>query len=243
MRSSLQTRRLLHLLCWCLLCAPCLAAKLVVLEARGGVYKAGMSLDSSAVIALKEGERLTVIGADGRSVTLKGPVNGEAFAASGSAADPRLALAALVATRDARTSSVGVIRAGTAAVKIPEPWLVDVSRPGARCLMEGELPVWWRPQVDKVEQFTLLAADRSWSAQFVWDAGQDRQAMPPLARFEGNTVYLIRHAEREHAISLVQIPKGLDNKLVLTSWMLENGCIQQADALLAQLRDELDKPP
>jgi hypothetical protein len=42
---------------------------------------------------------------------------------------------------------------------------------------------------------------------------------------------------------LVQIPKGLDNKLVLTSWMLEKGCIQQADALLAQLRDELGKPP
>ena len=67
--------------------------------------------------------------------------------------------------------------------------------------------------------------------------------MPPLARFEGNTVYLIRQGEREYAISLVQIPKGLDSKLVLTSWMLEKGCIQQADALLAQLRDELGKPP
>ena len=239
----MQTRRWLHLLCWCLLSAPGLAAKLVVLEARSGVYKAGMSLDSSATIVLKEGERLTVIGADGRSVALKGPVSGEAFAASGSAADPKLALAALVATRDARTSSVGVIRAGTAAVKIPDPWLVDISRPGARCLMEGELPVWWRPQVDRVEQFTLLPFDRSWSAQFVWNVGQDRQPMPPLAKFEGNTLYLIRHAEKEHAISLVQIPKDLDNKLVLTSWMLEKGCIQQADALLAQLRQALDKPP
>ena len=109
--------------------------------------------------------------------------------------------------------------------------------------MAGDLPVWWRPQVDKVEQFTLLPADRSWSAQFVWDAGQDRQAMPPLAKFEGNTVYLIRQAEKEYAISLVQIPRDLDNKLVLTSWMLEKGCIQQADALLVQLRNELDKPP
>ncbi len=239
MRRGLKPLKLSALLWACLLSSPCLADKLIVLEARGGAYKAGMSLDSAAVITLKEGERLTVIGADGRSIALKGPISGQAFAKAGSAADPRSALAALVATRDARTSSVGVIRAGTAAAKLPQPWLVDVSRAGPRCLMDGELPVWWRPQADAVGQFTLLPADRSWSAQFVWDIGQDRQAMPPLARFEGNSVYLIRQADQEFAIKLVLVPNDLDNPLVRASWMLEKGCTQQADALLNQLRQEL----
>lgn len=198
-----------------------------------------MSIDSAVTITLKEGERLTVIGVDGRSVVLKGPTSGKPFVTAGSAVDPRQALAALVATRDARTSSIGAVRAGAAAGKLPEPWLVDMTRSGARCLLEGELLVWWRPETITAGSFTLLPLDRSWSAQFSWEPGQERQVMPPLAGFEGNRAYLIRQGEREYAINLALIPKSLDNNLVLSSWMLEKGCIQQADALLDLLRTEL----
>ena len=224
----------------CSLVVTCRAAKLVVLEARGGSFKQGMSVDSNATITLKEGERLTVIGSDGKSVALKGPISGQPLINTGSAVvDTRQALAALVATRDARTSSIGAIRAGTAASPLPAPWLVDVSRSGVRCVLEGELPVWWRPEAAEVGRFTLLPLDRSWSVQFEWHAGQQQQAMTPLVGFEGNRTYLIRNGERDHAIEIVLIPKVLENNFVLSSWMLEKGCVQQADALIDIVRKEI----
>ncbi len=219
---------------------PALAVNLIVLEARGGSLKSGMSIDSSATLTLKEGERLTVIGPDGRSITLKGPLSGQPLSKSSVAADPRQALAALISTRDARTSSIGVVRAGAATAKLPAPWLIDVSRPGVRCLLEGEHPVWWRSDSAAGGGFTLFPMDRSWSAQFNWEAGQDRQAAPALSRYEGSNVFVIRQEEREYAISLALVPSKLDNALILASWMLEKGCAQQADSLIERLRGELN---
>jgi len=217
------------------------AATLVVMEARSSTLTLGMRIDSSSVISLKEGERVTFIAPDGKSISLKGPFNGVPFAKANDSVDLRQALSALVATRDARTSSVGVVRAGTATVKIPEPWLIDVTRPGPRCLLEGTQPVWWRPDASQIESFTVFPVDRSWSAQFNWAAGQDRQPLPPLSRLDGSKAFVVRQGEKEFAISLEVVPKGLENQLILTSWLLEKGCIQQADALLNLVRRDLHK--
>lgn len=217
------------------------AATLVVMEARSSTLTLGMRIDSSSVISLKEGERVTFIASDGKSISLKGPFNGVPFAKANDSVDLRQALSALVATRDARTSSVGVVRAGTATVKIPEPWLIDVTRPGPRCLLEGTQPVWWRPDASHIESFTVFPVDRSWSAQFNWAAGQDRQPLPPLSRLEGSKAFVVRQGEKEFAISLEVVPQGLENQLILTSWLLEKGCIQQADALLNLVRRDLHK--
>lgn len=225
------------LLAACLLSGTVAAASLVVLDARGAGLKAGMRMDSGASLVLKEGERVTLIGPDGSSITRKGPFNGPVLAATtaGTATDTRQALAALLATRDVRSSAVGVIRSGIATVRIPEPWLIDVTRPGPRCLMAGQRPVWWRPDATAAEHFTVFPVDRSWRADFVWEQGQDRQIVPALSRFDSTKLFFVKYEEQEFAISLHVIPNDLDNDLMLTSWMLEKGCLQQADALLLVL--------
>ncbi len=70
MRQSIAILLLLALPGWAA------AANLVVLEARGGGLAAGQSIPSDKPINLKEGERVTVIGPDGKSVTLRGPFSG-----------------------------------------------------------------------------------------------------------------------------------------------------------------------
>lgn len=212
------------------------AAPLIVVDARGGGLKSGQKIDSAKPIALKEGERVTLIGPDGKTITLRGKYAGPPMIRAGAATDPKRALAALIATRNARTSSVGVVRSGTDAAPLPQPWLIDISRPGERCLKVGELPVWWRPQKAGAQKFTVLPIDRSWRADFQWSAGQDRLAVPPLAKFEGQTIFVIRIDDQEYAVSVNLVPADLDNDFVLASWMLEKGCIQQADALLRQVQ-------
>ncbi len=212
------------------------AATLIVIDARAAGLKAGQKIDSSKPIMLKEGERVTLIGPDGKTLTLRGKFAGVPLGNASTASDPRRALAALINTRNARTSSVGVVRGATDAAPLPNPWLIDISRSGERCLKVGEQPIWWRPDASTAQKFTVLPVDRSWRADFEWKAGQDMIGVPALSSFDGQTVFLMRVGDQEFPVSLNIVPNDLDNDFILASWMLEKGCIQQADALLKRVQ-------
>jgi hypothetical protein len=217
--------------------AAAMAAKMIVIDARAGALKPGMSVESTAALSLKEGERVTLIAPDGKTVALRGPFSGPpASRSGGAAADPRQALAALVSTRNARASSIGAVRAGAGAVKLDDPWLIDISRPGPRCLHEGKPPIWWRPAGGPAQAFTVFPIDRSWRADFTWAAGQTQLKAPRLQKLEALTMFIVRSDGQELAVGVNMIPKDITDELVLAAWMLEKGCIPQADALLAQLQ-------
>ena len=215
---------------------PAAATTLIVVDARGAGLKPGQKIDSSKPIVLKDGERVTLIGPDGKAITLHGKFAGPPLAHAGAAADPRSALAALISTRSARTSSVGVVRGGTDAAPLPDPWLIDVSRSGERCLKAGTQPVWWRPTKAATKQFTVFPIDRSWRADFAWKEGQDRMDMPSLGKLDGQTVFIVRADDQDYVVDVNLIPVDVDSDVVLASWMLEKGCTQQADALLRHLQ-------
>ncbi len=211
------------------------AASLIVLEARGGGYKPGQAIPSDRPVTLREGERLVLIGADGRSVTLRGAFSGPPMKAGAASSDPKLALAALVATRSARATAVGVTRSGENLSALPDPWLIDVEGPGPRCLKAGVAPIWWRSTATEGGAFTVFPVDRSWRADFRWNVGESRQAVPPLSRFESDNAFIIASSGREYAIKINILPAELDSDLMLVGWMMEKGCVQQADALLRKL--------
>ena len=48
----------------------CLGAPMIVVEARGGGLRPGMRVESASKIDLKDGERVTLIGADGRAAVI-----------------------------------------------------------------------------------------------------------------------------------------------------------------------------
>ena len=85
------------------------------------------------------------------------------------------------------------------------------------------------------ETLTVMPIDRSWRADVAWAKGQDRLTPPPLGRTEAQTTLVMRGGGEEHVIRVNQVPADLPNDFVLASWMLEKGCMQQADALLRQI--------
>ncbi len=208
------------------------ASTLIVIDSRAAGLKAGQKIDSNTPITLKEGERVTVIGPDGKSITLRGKFAGLPLGKTPTTSDPTRALAALISTRNARTSSVGVVRGATDAAALPDPWLIDISRAGERCLKAGGKPVWWRPDGSKAQKFTVLPVDRSWIADFEWNAGETMMGVPDLATFDEQTIFVMRVEDQEFPVSINIVPSDLENDLILASWMLEKGCTQQADALL-----------
>lgn len=220
-----------------MLCATSVHAQFIVMDVRGAPFKSGQSITASTTITLKEGERLSAIGPDGKTVTLRGPFSGALAPKADAAPDSKQALAALLVNRDARTKSVGVVRAGTAAVKTPEPELIDITRGGPRCLREGDKPLLWRPNKSTEQKFVIYPGDRSWRADFIWEAGQDRMQMPDLSKYEGMTTLLVNIDQQEFVITLTIMPTTLSNDFIRASWMLEKGCVQQADALLKSLSE------
>ncbi len=213
------------------------AETLIVMEARGVSLKAGAQLDGDQVLTLKEGERLTLIRSDGTVLTLRGPFSKTPAPPTAVASDPKQALAALVNTRAARTSSVGVIRAGEEVMPLPEPWLVDLSRSGMRCMIEDQTVTFWRPEANQEARFTLVPSDRSYKADFVWPSGASRLLASKLEFKNEYNFFTIQQADQEFALQLMKIPKALaeGDRVILIAWLLEKGCTQQADALLRQL--------
>lgn len=208
----------------------------VVVESRGVSLKAGQKIPGDARVELKEGERVRLIAEDGRSIELRGPRSGPIAAAlQGEAIDRRQALSALINQRNARFGSAGVVRAATAQSAVPDPWLIDISRPGLRCILEGSNPVLWRPEPLEAMTTVLYPADRSWRADIAWASGQDQLRMPEITPLDRPSTLIVQTAQQEHGLSLIVIPRSIDDDLILAAWMLDRGCIGQADALITRL--------
>jgi len=214
---------------------PAAAQSLVVVEARGGELKVGSRLDEGRQVKLPAGGKLVVVRSDGTVISLRGPHDGPVRSKAAPNRGAGRALAALVTTRNDRANRVGAVRSGSNAAPLPSPWFIDITRPGERCLVEGTPISWWRPVTTASQDFTLFPLDRSWNAQFRFAADQETIAITKVSDIDGTKSFLIKDDEREYSIRLQLIPDTVTEPAVVTGWMIEKGCIQQADALLAYL--------
>lgn len=215
--------------------APAMAQSLVVAEARGINLEVGSWLDEVRQVKLPAGGKLVVVRTDGVVISLRGPYDGPLRSQVPTRQGAGRALATLVSTRNDRANRVGAVRSGSNAAPLPSPWMIDVTRPGERCLVEGAPIVWWREDGATTGTFNLFPIDRSWNAQFLFEAGHSTVTVAELSDIEGSKAFIIEDNEREYSIRMHLIPRGVIKPAILAGWMIEKGCIQQADALLALL--------
>jgi len=234
--------RLRHLVVLCaglvtLTGGAALSADLVVIDARGLPFQPGQVIDDTKPLVLKEGQRVTLISVNGNTLKLRGPYDQAPGAGEGgTGAGLSDALAALITQKQSRTSDVGVVRAGSAAAKLPEPWVLDVSRPGNLCVRDGDPLVFWRPSAATTAALTVSPLDKSWKIAATWASGADRLVIPPNLPIQSRATYLIELDETQSAITLNSIPGAVESDAMRAAWMIEKGCQAQAEALLAVLR-------
>ena len=214
------------------------AEQLTVIDSRGYKAAPGSTIDSTKPITLKEGEKITLIRADGNTVTLKGPFSDLPMPAkpgSSSGANP---LSSLVTTRDAKVNTVGAIRSATKIQQLPKPWLIDVSHSGTRCWQDGMPPVFWRPDNKKLGTLTIAPIDKSYKLDLSWP--KDESTLEPeKVGFRSLTETLVVTLDgQDFNLQIVEIPKEVQEETMLTGWMLEKGCFQQADAMLKLLQQK-----
>ncbi|MBL8806208.1 MAG: hypothetical protein JNN22_05110 [Rhodospirillales bacterium] len=222
------------LLVLALAASPAAANELVVLEAKGVDLAPGAKVDGTQVLKLAAGQRVTLIAADGRTVKLKGPFEEAPAPAAGQVASMGDALKNLMNQRGSGVAQLGVVRAAGDAAELPEPWVLDVGRSGARCLPAGAAPVLWGPKFADATEMSIEPTDRSWRAKGAWPASADRLALPGRIPLVDGGSYIVGIGGNQAALTIHRMPAALSDPLVQTAWMIEKGCEEQARALARQ---------
>ncbi|MDB5410582.1 MAG: hypothetical protein JWL84_5494 [Rhodospirillales bacterium] len=210
------------------------AKDLVVVEASGVALKAGQLIDDTQPLVLEDGQRVTLIAGNGATLKIRGPYNQPPTSASTGDAGVSDALKTLIVQKDTRTSDVGVVR-GAQGAKLPEPWLLDVTRAGSLCIRGDDRVVVWRSPADAAAIFSITPLDRSWKMTASWPAGVDRLVLPDTFPRQVRSTYLVELDEAKNAVTINSIPTAVDSNAMRAAWMIEKGCLAQATALISEL--------
>jgi hypothetical protein len=212
------------------------ADQLVVVEAHGVRLAPGTSIDGTKPLALRDGQQVTLLSSSGQIVRLEGPSDtAPESKVRGGTTDIQSAVTALLTERQARTSEVGVVR-GETDVKLPNPWVVDVTHPGTSCVVAGRPVVLWRSEDLGQTRVALAPADRSWSVSGLWPANEAELQMPASLPLRDQTSYVINVGGKMAPVTMRLIPSSVSNDVMRASWMAQVGCDNQANALLAMLK-------
>jgi hypothetical protein len=211
------------------------AAELVVVESHGIRLTPGQPVDGAKPLTLLDGQQVTLLSASGQVVHLEGPSDAPPDSqVKGSGSDVKSAVTALLTERKARTSEVGVVR-GESDVKLPNPWVVDVTHPGTSCVEVGKPVVLWRSGDLSDTQVSIAPADRSWSVSGHWPPNADQLSMPANLPLRDQKSYVVTVGSKPAPVTLRIIPASVTNDAMRAGWMSEVGCDNQATALLAML--------
>lgn len=219
------------------------AVPLVVVEGRGVKLTPGQTVDGSQPLTLLEGQQVSLISPTGKMLKLRGPFDEPPVKdESTEKVDVNAAMQALLTQKVARADRAGVVRGQQNQVVPPEPWLLDVTHPGTRCLPAGSRITFWRPQAGAEEELVTTPSDRSWRAKAVWPAADDRIMLPSTVPLDARASYVVKLGRKEVTVTLLTLPAALTNDAMRAGWMMEKGCDTQALALLAQTR-AAPRPP
>jgi hypothetical protein len=215
-------------------CASASAAQFYVSSAQGIGLRPGTALDAGKPLVLTQGQHVTLISEAGDTFTLDGPYNKPPAEEKNQGIDIAGTLNGFK-TQGGRRAP-GVVRGGSSTADLPSPWLLDASRAGNVCLLEGQQAIFWRPQPAAAVAFSIMPADRSWKAQAPWQAGIDRLSVAGQASVHGSATYFVALNGTESAITVNTVPASLVNDRVRAAWMADKGCDSQAKAMLRTLQ-------
>ncbi len=210
------------------------AGELVVIASTDAEIGIGTMLDGSRAIQLAEGNSITLVSADGRTLKLRGPYLGRPDPVSSTGGNDLLeALSAIVKPIERDVSAAGIMRSSLYAPK--QPWVIDSGQSGAHCVLPGRPALLWRPIAIGAASATLKAAGGE--AGITWRDGSYTAPWPVALPLADGATYRLEFAVsgKTQRLSIHQLPGDLDSDVSRAVWMHAQGCTAQAKALLGTL--------
>ena len=198
------------------------SAAVVVVRSLGPSAKAyppGKTLPETAKITLQGGDVVTVIG-PGSAKTLRGPGNFDA---------KQMSLASAAGQR----GRFGALRAGEVAHS-PSIWDVDVTQSGKFCVATPPRLELWRPDSDGAGKITIHSADGK-TQDLNWAAGKASASWPGALPVTTGAEYRIDGPNEgdNSSLSFVTVPSAPSDLVSTAQLLIENGCQNQLDLLVA----------
>jgi len=223
------------------------AGQLVVIDSSAPGLTPGAILDDSKPIELAAGTTVTLVSESGKVTNLKGPFSGlpgpaGKSAGGGSGGGSLTASLAKLVGGQSATSKLGVMRSNKAQVP-SDPWALNVERTGNHCARSGSAPELWRSKAVKAITLTLKLLPKGARSSTGWPAGAERIGWPGEVALKDGGKYMARMSGKTSAARLVihLVPADLPTDAHRAVWMAGKGCIGQARALLAGLRNKMAK--
>ncbi len=213
------------------------AGELVVIASTDSGIGIGLLLDGGRTIQVADGNSVTLISSDGRTLKLQGPYSGRPDPApdAGGAGGAGLldALSDIVKPTETDVSTAGIMRASLYAPQ--QPWVIDSGQSGAHCVLPGQPALLWRPIAIGATSATLEAD--SGQAGVTWPDGSYTTPWPAALPLIDGASYQLAFTVtgKTRRLSIHQVPGDLDGDLSRAVWMHRNGCTAQAKALLGTL--------
>ena len=211
------------------------ADSLVVADARGGSLKPGQTIDAGQPIKLEAGQRITLIATNGATIKLSGPFEGVPDPGGQRNVTVTDALAKLASQNAQSTATLGAVRAPEGG-EAPDPWLVDVSAGGHRCVAPGAGVVLWRPPASADDTLALSPSDHAWEGKAKWPGGTDRLRLPADFQAQDDAAYIVAVGAKSATITFHLLPPAIDSDPMRAAWMIDKGCAGQAKLLVSRLK-------
>ena len=198
----------------------------LVMDSVGLPLKPGQEIDLTRPMTLKPGEKLSLVGYNGFILTFVGPTtvtaNSVANPFGGKFLDPLRALVDRLQKSDSLRSVRSTGR------RIEDPWHIDVTRPGSRCILEQAPITVWRDTPSDKQTLVIGPSGASWFASMDWPSDSDLMALGGEVRFDNGERVM---AELDGVISELTInviPRSVTSPAAQAAWMIEKGCEEQA---------------
>lgn len=216
---------------------------MVVVHVEGAALKRGAVIDGNHTLALKAGSKVTLVGVDGRTVTLNGPSTGKpvdlAVNTRGGAKSPQKVveiLGALLSNEQRSSKALGVVRSAgaTGISKLPHEWAVSVEQSGTKCV-GGDVVNLWRGDATHAADIQIRAAHSPRTAKTVWPAGKKFLSVS-RAVFQDGKNYVVSLNGRAVEFKVNVMPADLKGVSEQAAWMARNNCRDQALAMVDRIR-------
>lgn len=216
-------------------------ADLVVVSSSDPSLPPGTVVTETQPVTLAEGDRATLVAADGKTIRLSGPYAGIPGGARTSAQgdDGGLVeqLSRLLEGRARPTPALGAVRKLGDADAPASPWDIAVARPGTWCVAEG-VPVMIahrRARADDTLRVTIEASGTETDVR--WPRGARRVPWPDSVPIDDGATYGLRllATDTYAFVRLTLVPADLPTDAHRAAWMADRGCRDQAVRLLGTL--------
>jgi hypothetical protein len=217
--------------------------EMVVVHVEGSSLKRGAVIDGNRALKLQAGSKVTLVGADGASVTMQGPSTVAPFQMTRSRrADQKSSakvveiLGALLSDQRRSTKALGVVRSASSNSfsSLPNEWAVNVAQSGTKCI-GSDVAMLWRADASQRAMIKIRRAGSGRTAKAVWPKGQEYLAIN-RKDFQNGHNYTIAMNGRSVEIMVNVMPDGLNSTAEQAAWMARSDCRAQALTMVDRIR-------